>query len=115
MRRLPLALVLLVALAACDSSGHEPEVGGPDPADLRVRQTPNDTVRAGTVVTFTAVYADSLRAGDRVTWSFRPGFVEGRSVTRQTPTTPGVYEGMVTVRRADDGVSTLLFRTVVVP
>ena len=115
MRRL-FALALLAALAGCDPSSHEPEVPGPDPGDLRVRQSPNDTVRAGTVVTFTAVYADSLRAGDQVGWALNNGaeWREGRIVEWLAPS-PGSYVANVTVRTPTDGVSTLVFRTVVVP
>ena len=61
MRCLATLALLAIAITGCspDSDSDYPrEPAGPP--DLTVRQSPNDTIRLGETVTFTAVFRDSL-------------------------------------------------------
>ena len=103
------ALALLPACGAFDTG--PPDPGPPDPAtDLTVRQTPNDTVRVGTAVRFTAVFADSLK-GYEVTWNLpNPDITarKGRTVEWAGSELPGTYYTRVSVYAGPEGGTTFL-------
>lgn len=122
MLRLASLSLLAAALAGCAFfEDHEDYHGVPqDPPDLRVQQSPNDTVRVGETVTFTAVFRDSLNSK----WLYDltlnidgrlQVFGEERSI-RWTPSVPGNYRSRLRV--ADGSIrsrATLSFYTVVLP
>ena len=115
----------LLTLAAVALTGCWPDTGPDyyelaDPPDLRVRQSPNDTIRVGETVTFTAVFRDSLNPKWLYTWTFNvdgavPVFDTVRSA-RWTPLAPGSYRSNVWVSdvRASSR-ATITFSTTVLP
>lgn len=117
---LPLALALGLAGCAFFESSEDFHGVPSDPPDLTVRQSPNDTVRAGETVAFTALFRDSLNPKWLYSWTFNvdgavPSGGTERSV-RWTPSAPGNYRG--NVRVSNDRASSrayLSFRTVVLP
>ena len=118
MRLLRLALAAALAVSACDLNYDETREVEPKPvpADLTIRQTPANPVRAGTLVRLTAVYADSLKPGYRVVLSPAGApQVEARTVNWIAPSASGEYGQSVYVFAPGDGSATLLVYTVVVP
>ena len=119
MRTALLVLALYTSLlAACvDPYQLDDQVPDPVPGDLRVRHEPNDTVRVGTTVRFTAVFADSLNAAAyRIVWNFggnQGG--PGRTIEWTAPSTPGTYDGEVHASRGEEQSAVRHFVTVVVP
>ena len=112
------AACVCFVLGACDLNYDETrEVESkPVPADLTIRQTPANPVRAGTLVKLTAVYADSLKPGYQVSWS--PAGAqrkEGRTIEWIAPATPGEYPQGVLIFAPNNGSASLLVYTVVVP
>ena len=107
-------------LPACGAFEHSPpDTGPPNPAgDLTIRQTPNDTVRVGTAVRFTAVFADSLK-GYEVTWDLpNPDITarKGRTVEWAGSDLPGTYYTQVSVYAGpNDGTTSLTVSTHVRP
>lgn len=116
---LALTAVLLVG-AGCDGSGPDYHGMSADPPDLRVRQSPNDTIRVGETVTFIAVFRDSLTSKWLYSWTLN---VFGRDQTyghersiRWTPQVAGSYTGGVSVSNAAaTSRARLNFETVVLP
>ena len=115
----------LLTLAAVALTGCWPDTGPDyyelaDPPDLRVRQSPNDTIRVGETVTFTAVFRDSLNPKWLYSWTLNLGgrpqvFGKERSI-QWTPSIPGEYRSDVYVGDARaSSSSTISFRTVVLP
>ena len=104
-------------LAACIDPELDDQVPDPVPGDLRVRHEPNDTVRVGTTVRFTAVFADSLNlAAYTIVWDLggnQGG--PGRTIEWTAPSTPGTYNGSVLASRGEEQSAGLFFMTVVVP
>ena len=121
MKRLLLAFgVALTSLVGCWPDHGPDYVGLADPPDLRVRQSPNDTIRVGETVTFTAVFRDSLNPKWLYDWTFNvngaaPVFAKERSA-RWTPLAPGSYRSNVWVSdvRASSR-ATITFSTTVLP
>ena len=124
--RLARSALLALGLLAATLSGCWPDSGPDyhgvpsDPPGLRVRQAPNDTIRLGETVTFTAVFRDSLNPKWLYSWTLNvdgavPVGGRERSI-RWTPSTSGSYRSTVWVgdERARSR-STISFRTVVLP
>ena len=118
MRNRSVLPLLLLALAACDPFGHEPPDHPPNPApDLTIRQEPNDTVRVGQIVRFTAVFRDSLK-GYEVTWHLADSLraAKGRTVEWRAPLRSDNYYTQMNVYAGPTGGTTFLtFRTNVRP
>lgn len=122
MRHLLALALLAISLAGCwpDDSGSDYPGERSDPPDLTVRQSPNDTIRLGESVTFTAVFRDSLNPKWLYDWTFN---VDGAVIVaakertaRWTPAAAGNYRGNVHV--GDDRASSgayISYRTVVLP
>ena len=115
------ALFALLTLPGCMPASDDGILGElADPPDLRVRQSPNDTIRVGETVTFTATFRDSLNPKWLYTWTFNvdgavPVFDTVRSA-RWTPLAPGAYRGNVHVGDARiSSTSSISFRTIVLP
>ncbi len=115
-----LLLVLCLALTGCwpDTGPDYYELA--DPPDLRVRQSPNDTIRIGETVTFTAVFRDSLNPKWLYSWTLNVDgqpqvFGKERSI-RWAPSSPGSYRSSVIVSgdRASSR-ATISFTTTVLP
>ena len=120
------AALLALGFIAATLTGCWPDTGpdyhgeAADPPDLRVRQSPNDTIRLGETVTFTAVFRDSLNPKWLYDWTFNvngaaPVFAKERSA-RWTPLAPGSYRSNVWVSdvRASSR-ATITFSTTVLP
>ena len=109
---------LLTVLPACDPfDAGPPDPVPPNPAvDLRVRQEPSDTVRAGQTVRFTAVFSDSLK-GYGISWHLGQSVsLTGRSVEWRVPDQAGTYYNAVRVEAGvTRGATSLIFKTHVVP
>ena len=114
------ALLALTSLTGCWPDTGPDYVGLADPPDLRVRQSPNDTIRVGETVTFTAVFRDSLNPKWLYSWTLNVDgqpqvFGKERSI-RWAPLTPGSYRSSVIV--SSDRSSSrayISFQTVVLP
>ena len=110
-----LSLLLSTMLGACSIMEIEPPDHPPNPApDLRVLQEPNDTVRVGSTVRFTALFADSTK-GYRVTWQLADRTsLTGRTVEWQVPTQPGTYyNGVQVLAGPNNGSTSVIFTTYV--
>lgn len=113
-----LALSLAVLVAGCwPDDGPDYHGETPDPADLTVRQSPNDTVRLGETVTFTAVFRDSLNPKWQYFWALCDNCVAsvgGRERTiHWAPADTGLYRGRVYVNSMNTR-SNRYFQTIVV-
>ncbi len=102
--RLAALALLAAALTGCWPADHGGDFHGvpQDPPDLRVQQSPNDTIRIGETVTFTAVFRDSLNPKWRYNWRINTNSAaatgsKSRMVRWVAPSVPGVYESRLFV------------------
>ncbi len=116
-----LLALTLIPLPGCMPASDDGILGElADPPDLRVRQSPNDTIRVGETVTFTAVFRDSLNPKWLYNWSLNdngavPVGGSERSI-RWVPPSPGTYRGSLFVRDAPaNSRASIFFTTTVLP
>lgn len=111
------AVTMSAALGACDPMHSEPDYGYEGvPRDLKVRQVPANPVRAGTTVTLTATYGDSLHQPAYVSWFLKDGSHPfGRTVEWRVPMKDTTYLSSVSVKFEGFPGASRSFATVVVP
>lgn len=118
---LRLAALALLLTGCWPDTGPDYHGETPNPADLTVRQSPNDTVRVGETVTFTAVFRDSLNPTWRYSWRINTNSTtatlsQARTVPWVAPSVPGEYVSRLFMSDVSDGGRAQIYvKTYVLP